>query len=290
MLDALYNGCMSGFNDELIETTLDFLPDNASPGCASTHEICNEVQDGNQSRIFHDGVWADIHINYISEGKNAETYQIIEQIMGEVESRAVKVAHDEYRYMPELNTVTSINDLHEWKNESLIWRIDSLNHPAFPELIRLDNRTFDMEYINGKTLSETLQNHKPMTMNEALIIMQRLAEGVMALHHSGVIHGDLHHKNILLKKLPDGSFQPKIIDFGNIREKDPISNVDSLCEVLDLINRCYQIYTWDGSNSLGGNWANAYADDKEFLHTFTGINKENTADSVLEIIKSVKLE
>ena len=75
---------------------------------------------------------------------------------------------------------------------------------------RAGDRSFlVMEYVPGKTLAETLREQPP-SLREAVRLVEQVAEGLAAVHASGLLHRDLKPSNILLGD--DGV--PRLIDFG----------------------------------------------------------------------------
>jgi tetratricopeptide (TPR) repeat protein len=66
-----------------------------------------------------------------------------------------------------------------------------------------------MEYINGRPLNEWVKMNDP-SLNERLVLMERIAEAVHHAHTRGVVHRDLKPANIIVQE--DG--HPKILDFG----------------------------------------------------------------------------
>ena len=75
---------------------------------------------------------------------------------------------------------------------------------------RVGDRAFlVMEYVPGKTLAETLQERTPNT-SEAVRWVEQVAEGLAAVHTSGLLHRDVKPSNIILGD--DGV--PRLIDLG----------------------------------------------------------------------------
>jgi serine/threonine protein kinase len=71
-----------------------------------------------------------------------------------------------------------------------------------------------MEYCNAGNLADLLMRNKRLNARRAIRLLDRLLAGLEAPHSSGIVHRDLKPSNILLHKFPDGTFQPKIGDFG----------------------------------------------------------------------------
>ena len=71
-----------------------------------------------------------------------------------------------------------------------------------------------MEFVDGQPLSERIKE-RPLTVEEAEILRQRVAPGLHAAHRLGIIHRDISPDNIIL---PGGDpARAKIIDFGIAR-------------------------------------------------------------------------
>ena len=75
-------------------------------------------------------------------------------------------------------------------------------------------------------------------LNEAqrMDIAQKLIEGLAFLHQNQIIHRDLKPSNILIHRSPDGSFDPKITDFGTSKaldaEKSRVTNTTNAYTLL----------------------------------------------------------
>lgn len=72
-----------------------------------------------------------------------------------------------------------------------------------------DNEYIVMEYVDGITLKEFMQQHK-LKLNEVLEIAVRIADGLQHAHSRHIIHCDIKPHNILI----DSSLNPRIADFG----------------------------------------------------------------------------
>lgn len=65
------------------------------------------------------------------------------------------------------------------------------------------------EYVEGGNLADYVAAHGPLTGEQLVGLAVGLAEAVVAIHASGVIHRDLKPTNVLMA--PNG---PKVVDFG----------------------------------------------------------------------------
>ncbi len=96
---------------------------------------------------------------------------------------------------------------------SEIKSVAALNHPNIAQLYEAqmfaEPPFFVMEYVDGPTLEEFLQN-QPQTPVAAAQIILAIANAIEFCHAKNIIHRDLKPSNILL----DASMTPKVADFG----------------------------------------------------------------------------
>jgi len=67
-----------------------------------------------------------------------------------------------------------------------------------------------MEYVDGQTLKQYIQQNTPLRVEEALEIMKQLTSAISHAHHNHIIHRDIKPHNILI----DHNGTVKITDFG----------------------------------------------------------------------------
>lgn len=67
-----------------------------------------------------------------------------------------------------------------------------------------------MEYVDGQTLKQYIQQHAPVPVEVALDIMKQLTSAISHAHHNHIVHRDIKPHNILI----DSSGTVKITDFG----------------------------------------------------------------------------
>ncbi len=101
--------------------------------------------------------------------------------------------------------------------------IRKVNHPNLVKLhdvfVEDDVPYLVMEYVKGKTLHELITDNDRNSLSPERIfhIMAQLGEAVSKLHDKGVLHCDLHPRNIIVIPWLDMDYRPdfvKILDFG----------------------------------------------------------------------------
>lgn len=90
----------------------------------------------------------------------------------------------------------------------------SLSHPNIVNIYDVGEEEhilyMVMEYIDGLTLKEYIQQNSPIAVEEALEIMKQLTDAISHAHANGLIHRDIKPQNVLVDH--DGNV--KITDFG----------------------------------------------------------------------------
>ena len=71
-----------------------------------------------------------------------------------------------------------------------------------------------MEYLDGCTLGEILEEEKNLPVSFTLDILEQVCSAVHAAHEQGIIHRDLKPDNIWLEPNQRGGYTVKVLDFG----------------------------------------------------------------------------
>jgi len=131
-----------------------------------------------------------------------KAYDIIDQ-----RTVAVKILRDEY--------LTNEEFLRRFKNESKA--IAVLSHPNIVRVydVSFTNRVHSivMEYIDGITLKDYIENQGILTWKEAVHFTLQILRALQHAHEKGIVHRDIKPHNIML--LPNGTI--KVTDFGIAR-------------------------------------------------------------------------
>lgn len=147
----------------------------------------------------------------------SDRYKIIELIGGGGMSN-VYLAHDVI-----LNRDVAIKVLrYDFTNEDELHRrfqrealsATSLTHPNIVSIYDVgddgDLHYIVMEYVQGKTLKQYIQEFAPISPARSVHIMRQLTSAIADAHENHIIHRDIKPQNILM----DGEGNVKITDFG----------------------------------------------------------------------------
>ena len=79
-----------------------------------------------------------------------------------------------------------------------------------------------MELLVGETMAARLARSGRLTLDEALLLLLPVANGIRAAHAQGVVHRDLKPENIFLARASDSdSVDVKVVDFGLAKPATP---------------------------------------------------------------------
>src|SRR6187397_1442516 len=83
-----------------------------------------------------------------------------------------------------------------------------------------------MEYLDGCTLGEILDEEKALPVAWSLDILEQVCSAVQEAHEQGIIHRDLKPDNIWLEPNQRGGYTVKVLDFG-IAKLEAVQPVDT---------------------------------------------------------------
>ncbi|MCY7347984.1 MAG: protein kinase, partial [Pyrinomonadaceae bacterium] len=80
-----------------------------------------------------------------------------------------------------------------------------------------------MEYLDGCTLGEVLEEEKQLPLSWTLNILEQVCSAVQEAHEQGIIHRDLKPDNIWLEPNQRGGYTVKVLDFGIAKLEEQIN-------------------------------------------------------------------
>jgi serine/threonine protein kinase len=83
-----------------------------------------------------------------------------------------------------------------------------------------------MEYLDGCTLGEILEEEKHLPLSFSLDILEQVCSAVQTAHELGIIHRDLKPDNIWLEPNQRGGYTVKVLDFGIAKLEEPHTDED----------------------------------------------------------------
>ncbi len=91
-----------------------------------------------------------------------------------------------------------------------------------------------MEFLEGKSLAETLETHGALCTGVALDIIIQATTGLCHAHNKGIIHRDIKPNNLMMLGDIEDTFTVKIVDFGLAkpnRQEERLSKITVTGEV-----------------------------------------------------------
>jgi serine/threonine protein kinase len=122
---------------------------------------------------------------------------------------AVKILHPSLAASPDVRS--------RFEREALaVGKIDHPNCVKVYDVGRLDDGALylAMELLEGRSLSEVLEQEGQLAPGRALHILTHILRGLAHIHASGLIHRDMKPENIFLVRVDDDFDFAKILDFG----------------------------------------------------------------------------
>ncbi|MGA7203215.1 MAG: PASTA domain-containing protein [Specibacter sp.] len=108
------------------------------------------------------------------------------------------------------------------------WSAASLSHPHVVQIhdhgVGGAHAYLVLEYIDGHTLRDVINNNGPLTTRQALDLLDPVVEGLAAAHAAGLVHRDVKPENVLISR----NGWVKIGDFGLSRAVTTTTNTGTL--------------------------------------------------------------
>jgi serine/threonine-protein kinase len=144
----------------------------------------------------------------IGQGGMGKVYEAVHEFTGR--KVALKI----------LNTVPSRDETIVTRFFQEIRALAKLVHPGIVTLYDAGKAGrryfFAMELVQGMSLAQYIEKHKPVTESKALTITKKIAMALSFSHASGIVHRDIKPENILIDEIG----MPKITDFGVVMHTD----------------------------------------------------------------------
>jgi serine/threonine-protein kinase len=123
--------------------------------------------------------------------------------------------------------ILSDQPLHAWSLAQLRIEGRALGQLNHPNIVAVTDSGVDTEggstpylvteLLEGITLDEHIKRHGPLDLEEALPLLEGIAEGLDEAHSCQILHGDLKPSNVFLVACSEAGFRAKILDFGLAR-------------------------------------------------------------------------
>jgi serine/threonine protein kinase len=94
-----------------------------------------------------------------------------------------------------------------------------------------------MEYLDGCTLGEVLEEEKRLPLSWTLDILEQACSAVAEAHRQGIIHRDLKPDNIWLEPNSRGGYTVKVLDFGIAKLEEPMDEDETANSEQQIPNR-----------------------------------------------------
>lgn len=159
----------------------------------------------------------------LKKGEKIGVFEI-EELIGKGGMGEVYLAHDTRLNRPiAIKILPPAGVFDATANERLMHEAQAaavLEHPnicTIHEIVETDEYSFIvMQYVEGKTLSDLLEN-ETFSIRRALKIIAQIAEAIRDAHTNGIIHRDIKPANIIVSL----GNQIKVLDFGLAKRFNP---------------------------------------------------------------------
>jgi eukaryotic-like serine/threonine-protein kinase len=78
-----------------------------------------------------------------------------------------------------------------------------------------------MELLSGETLAELIDREGRLSSARAVQLLLPIADALSMAHAKGFVHRDVKPDNVFLARDHDGRLQPKLVDFGIVKQEHP---------------------------------------------------------------------
>jgi serine/threonine protein kinase len=131
-----------------------------------------------------------------------------------------------------------------------------------------------MEYVEGRTLSQTVKELGKLTQSEVLSIMLPILDGLAEVHAAGILHRDIKPGNIRIRD----NGKPVLIDFGAARQALGAQSRS----ITTIITPGYAPIEQYSSKGNVGPWSDIYALAAVAYYCLTRERPEDASDRVVD--------
>jgi tRNA A-37 threonylcarbamoyl transferase component Bud32 len=157
-------------------------------------------------------------VRLLGQGAAGAVYEVIKTSVAK--RMALKVLHRALGH--------SGDDLRRFEREAMI--AGAIEHPNVMQVFDVgehDGHYFmAMEYLEGETLLARLEREGALPVRAVADLFVPIASALGAVHDQGVVHRDLKPGNIFLVAKRPGVVEPKLLDFGVIKDLSGIVGGD----------------------------------------------------------------
>ncbi|NQZ06031.1 MAG: serine/threonine protein kinase [Algicola sp.] len=193
--------------------------------------ICDEVDETALETVLAQGTATDNNKPPVPANQ-FKNFKLIQKL-GSGGSGAVFLAHDN-----QLHRDVAIKMLapgHSVMIQTLLAEARmqaKIEHPNICKIYQVEeadtnntNSYLVMQYIPGKSAQEWLKEQQNTANPEQIVtLMQKVCDGLQALHQEGIIHRDIKPANIMFAEDSKDGIHPYVVDFGLANHNEAINN------------------------------------------------------------------
>ena len=131
-----------------------------------------------------------------------------------------------------------------------------------------------MDYLDGVTLKTWLEENEPLSVTEALALMEPIMAALSRIHEEGLIHRDISPDNIMMLK----DRRITLLDFGAARG----TSLPEGKELTIMIKRGYAPEEQYRSKGNQGPWTDVYALCATLYKCITGVKPDEAIERVYQ--------
>ena len=179
-------------------------------------------------------------------------------------------------------------DFYTYGLKQFLTEAETLAKFTHPNIVRIYEHIVEngtaymvMEYVEGHTLSEILDQTGPMAPKQAVSLLLSILNGLKEVHNLGFLHRDIKPSNIYVRK----SGAPLLIDFG--ASKYALGHHSR--SITSVVAPGYSPFEQYATSGNQGPWTDIYACGATLYKMLTGIIPQEAPERVInDYLKSVR--